>query len=168
MLSSNHPRASDEREYSSLCLLLNLVWPRTVGTRAFGPRADSTRSEQIQHSAQGWISSFILVTRMITYNNTPKQGWTTNIQLFSNAEYHRSSLSWEGWIPYSSLLRGMNIIFIPLCRDEYGIHPWKILNSAERGNISTLRGDSSLTRRIEIKRYVIWDDIPKKEHFKKS
>ena len=32
------------------------------------------------------------------------------------------------------------MIFIPLMRDEYGIHPSKIMRSADRGNISTVKG----------------------------
>ena len=57
--------------------------------------------------------------------------------------FPRSALSniSQGSIPYSSLYRGMNMIFIPLKRDEYGIHPSKKTENAERVNISTLEKD---------------------------
>ena len=131
------PRMNEDIHPCASCwiwsdLVLSALGPSALVPTALGQTRFSTRHRDEyprSSSSRGWLP-------MITHENRDEPG---NIILFSNAEYHRSSLKSGGWIPYSSLMWRMNIIFILHMRDEYGIHPAKILNCAERGNISILK-----------------------------
>ena len=119
------PRMNEDIHPCASCwiwsdLVLSALGPTALVPTALGQTRFSTRHRDEyprSSSLGGWLP--IMMMMMITHENRDKPG---NIILFTNAEYHRSSLkledeyhihpSWEGWISYSSSIRGMNMVFI--------------------------------------------------------